>query len=44
MASENLQIRISVDGDGQVKASLAGVEQSLTKIKPKAEEGEAKSE
>lgn len=39
MASENLQIRISVDGDGQVKASLAGVEQSLTKIKPKAEEG-----
>jgi hypothetical protein len=30
--SDNLQIHIAVDGDGQVKASLAGVEQSLGKV------------
>lgn len=35
--SETLQIRITVDGDGQVKASLAGVSQALGEVKPKAE-------
>lgn len=37
--SETLQIKITVDGDGQVRASLAGVEKSLSSIKPAADSG-----